>query len=461
MQDATIRFAREARTADVAMFYYSGHALQFAGVNYLVPVDANLHDETDLRRMARADEILADLQQAKNLRILVLDACRDNPFAAELKRSIGRSRSLDVGRGLAKMDSPDGTIISYATQSGRTADDGSGRNSPYTLAFLKHIEDKDSVTTVFQHVSANVYESSNGSQVPELSLSFFGEFYLNGKAEGVAASSSSATPPDPCANAADHWRSSEAIGTAPALEDHILRFPNCAFTGLAKSKLAALSKPADPVAAAASRFDGIWVIKETCEAKPPVWPAASLQYAGRIRNGIFHYQYGEEGSPGSVTYDGAIQADGTGEIAVKGLVANSVRDPLHRAPGSGFQYKMDIKLDGTRGAGVRTGTPWPCRADLAKLSPDVASRPAGAVGPSPEAEKNRPRNAAIGPDRHETEPANGMSCTKMMGRCGAVCAANTGRPDCGSTICVRLQRQCLNTGCWKGRAFSGCGLIKQ
>src|SRR5437763_10298461 len=72
MQDAIIRFAREARGADVALFYYSGHALQFAGVNYLVPVDAVLRDEVDLRRMARADEILADLQQAKNLRILVL-----------------------------------------------------------------------------------------------------------------------------------------------------------------------------------------------------------------------------------------------------------------------------------------------------------------------------------------------------------------------------------------------------
>jgi uncharacterized caspase-like protein len=85
MQDATIRFARAARTADVAMFYYSGHALQFAGVNYMLPVDAQLHDEADLRRMSKVDEVVADLQQAKNLRILVLDSCRDNPFADELK----------------------------------------------------------------------------------------------------------------------------------------------------------------------------------------------------------------------------------------------------------------------------------------------------------------------------------------------------------------------------------------
>jgi uncharacterized caspase-like protein len=99
MQDATIRFPRAARTADVAVFYYTGHAMQHAGVNYLAPIDAQLHDEADLRRIARVDEILADLQQEKNPRILVLDSCRDNPLADELKRSIGWTRSASIGRG--------------------------------------------------------------------------------------------------------------------------------------------------------------------------------------------------------------------------------------------------------------------------------------------------------------------------------------------------------------------------
>src|SRR5690606_8041592 len=81
MEDAAIRFARAARDADVAIFYYSGHAMQFAGVNYLMPVDAKLTDDADLRRVARVDDIIADLQQARNLRILVLDSCRDNPLA--------------------------------------------------------------------------------------------------------------------------------------------------------------------------------------------------------------------------------------------------------------------------------------------------------------------------------------------------------------------------------------------
>jgi len=245
MKDAAIRFARAARAADVALFYYSGHAMQYAGVNYLVPIDAELHDEADLRRMARADETLADLQQAKNLRIFVLDSCRDNPLADELKRSIGLTRSASIGRGLAKMESPDGTIVSYSTQSGRTAVDGTGRNSPYTSAFLRHIEDKDDISTVFHHIGANVYEATRGAQVPELSLSFFGEFYLNGP---VQINVTTPAPADPCAAAGDHWRSAESIATVAAFEDHLARFPNCAFAGLAKARIASLKSKVAVVA---------------------------------------------------------------------------------------------------------------------------------------------------------------------------------------------------------------------
>jgi TPR repeat protein len=241
MQDIAIRFARAARTADVALFYYSGHAMQFAGVNYLEPIDADLRDEADLRRMARVDEVLADLQQAKNLRILVLDSCRDNPLADELRRSLGSTRGASLGRGLARMESPDGTIVSYSTQSGRTAEDGTGRNSSYTTAFLRHIEDKDDISTVFHHIGANVYETSKGAQLPELSLSFFGEFYLNGKMQINVAS---VAPVDPCSAAADHWKSAEAIGTIAAFEDHLARFPNCAFVGLAKARIESLKQAA-------------------------------------------------------------------------------------------------------------------------------------------------------------------------------------------------------------------------
>ena len=188
MEDATIRFNRAARGADVAVFYYSGHAMQHGGVNYLMPIDAKLTDEADLRRLARVGDIVADLQQAKNLRILVLDSCRDNPLAEDLKRSIGATRSATISRGIAKMDSPLGMIVAYATQAGRTADDGKGRNSPYTTAFLKHIEAQEEIGTVFRRVSADVYAATSRAQLPELSLSVIGEYYLRGRPQTAAAS---------------------------------------------------------------------------------------------------------------------------------------------------------------------------------------------------------------------------------------------------------------------------------
>src|SRR4051812_28675487 len=139
MDDAEIRFARAARDADIAMVYYSGHAIQYAASNYLLPIDAQIKDSADLRRLAKVDDIIADLQQAKDLRILVLDSCRDNPLADELKRSLGE-RSGSVQRGLARLGSSQGMIVAYSTLAGQTANDGSGRNSPYTTAFLKQIE---------------------------------------------------------------------------------------------------------------------------------------------------------------------------------------------------------------------------------------------------------------------------------------------------------------------------------
>jgi len=268
MQDAAIRFARAADTADVPLFYYSGHAIQYAGINYLAPIDIQLHDEADLRRMTRVDDILKDLQRAKNLRVLVLDSCRDNPLAEELKRSIGSTRALSIGRGLAKMESPEGTIISYSTQAGRLSVDGDGksRNSPYTNAFLAHIEDKEDIATVFQRISANVYQITKGQQVPELSLSFFGQFYLNGPVQITVAPTTSLPANNPCAAAESHWHSAEAIGTVSAFEDHVAKFPNCWFIDLAKarieklkSQVAVVEPPSAPVSPQIAALSGSWV----------------------------------------------------------------------------------------------------------------------------------------------------------------------------------------------------------
>jgi hypothetical protein len=249
MDEATIRFARAARTADVAMFYYSGHALQFAGVNYLAPVDIDLRDETDLRRMTRVDDVVADLAKARNLRILVLDSCRDNPLAEQLKRSIGASRALPLQRGLAKIDSPEGMIVAYATQAGRTADDGDGKNSPYTTAFLKHIDEKEEIGSIFRRISADVYETTKHEQLPELSLSLIGEFYLHGKVE-VTIKPEDTTLRD--------FDAAAAVDTVTGWDAFLKQHPEGFYATLAQerrakaaAKISAL--PADQSSAAASK----------------------------------------------------------------------------------------------------------------------------------------------------------------------------------------------------------------
>jgi hypothetical protein len=249
MDEIEIRFSRVARDADVAVFYYSGHAMQINGINYLAPIDTKLVDAADLRRMERVDDIVADLQQARNLRILVLDSCRDNPLAEELKRSLGNTRGFSIQRGLAKIDNPQGMIISYATQAGRTADDGAGRNSPYTAAFLKNVEQPGEIGAIFRRISTDVYAATGQTQLPELSLSVIGEYYLNGSANAGGPMPTPYSPPpmpvpaDPCAVAEAHWHSAEAIGTALAYQDHLARFAGCAFAGLARAKIAALQQP--------------------------------------------------------------------------------------------------------------------------------------------------------------------------------------------------------------------------
>jgi len=350
MDEAIIRFARAARTADVAMFYYTGHALQFGGINYLVPVDAQLNDEADLRRMVRVDDVVADMQQAKNLRILVLDSCRDNPLAEQLKRSVGTARSTSIGRGLAKIDSPEGMIISYATQPGRTADDGDGRNSPYTAAFLRNVEAKEEVGTIFRRISADVYQTTRQMQLPELSLSLIGEFYLNGKLQITVTPATTPAPVDPCAAASDHWKSTEAINTNAAYEDHLARFPTCSFASLARTRIAALTIPDS--AKDKRRFDGIWLGHLVCEATPSGLPGWKTELTGRVTDGVFHAEFGRVGKPGSQTFDGTIEPDGTADILQKGW--SGQRDPFHRPLGTEFNNKYLTKFDGSHANGTRS-----------------------------------------------------------------------------------------------------------
>jgi hypothetical protein len=362
MDEMTIKFARAARSADVAIFYYSGHAVQFGGTNYLIPIDVRLADEADLRRMTRVDDVVADLQSAKLLRILVLDACRNNPMVEQMQRAIGRQRAVRIERGLARIESSQGMIIAYSTQAGSTAEDGPGRNSPYTAAFLRRIEEPAEIGTIFRRIATDVAEATGRIQIPELSLSLIGEFYLT-RLEVTVKSQ----PPtsDRCAAASDHWRSTAAIGTIAAFEDHIARFPNCPFAGLARARMAALAPPSAPSPASdVRRFDGFWITKVACEGKAPVVPY-QFQFTATVKDGVFRAQTGVEGKPGSQTYKGRIEPDGTAEIFMTGFT--NERDPFHRPLGTEYRAKVASRFEGSQGAGIRADRQ-NCNFDFAKLT---------------------------------------------------------------------------------------------
>jgi uncharacterized caspase-like protein len=364
MDEVIIRFAREVRDADVALFYYGGHALQFAGINYLIPIDAKVTDDADLRLMTRVDDIVAELKSAKALRILVLDSCRNNPFTEELKRSAGAQRAMSIQRGLAAIENSAGMIVSYATQAGRTASDGVGRNSPYTAAFLRHIEEPEEIGTIFRRIAADVYETSGRTQLPELSLSVIGELYLNGRLDIAVKPRLPAS--DPCTAAADHWRSAQALGTLAAFEDHVARFPTCSFAGLAQSRIAVLAASPNPSPTDTHRFDGIWKTSIVCDAVADVhsW---SNNFLSRVKNSELHGETGVEGRPGWIRYDGKIESDGVIEIRAKGLTCDPKITLHHLANGTSYGWKAIGRFDEARGNATRVEGRL-CRMDFVKQS---------------------------------------------------------------------------------------------
>ncbi len=190
MKRAIDQFGLKLMGKDIGLFYYAGHGIQAQGINYLVPVDATINTENDVEyNCVDVGRMLAKMEDAgSQTNIVILDACRDNPF----ERSWSRSTK---GTGLAFMNAPTGSLIAYATSPGTTASDGGGDNGLYTSAILNHIYDEDiSILQMFQRVRRDVREVSQGSQVPWESTSLEGDFYLTGPDVIVPASARPGTP---------------------------------------------------------------------------------------------------------------------------------------------------------------------------------------------------------------------------------------------------------------------------
>src|SRR6059058_5349970 len=159
-------FADRARDADIAVVYYAGHGIGVDGTNYLIPVDAKLERDTDVYDEAFSlDRVLLAIEPARQLRVVIVDACRNNPFADAMKRTVA---SRAIGQGLAKVEptSPN-MLIAFAAKAGLTALDGNSRNSPYAMALVKYIAKPGlDLRRAFGFVRDDVLQATGNRQEP-------------------------------------------------------------------------------------------------------------------------------------------------------------------------------------------------------------------------------------------------------------------------------------------------------
>lgn len=173
MEKAIREFGEKLRQGGIGFFYFSGHGMQVKGVNYLVPVDADIQEEDEIKfKAVDANFVLSKMDSAGNqMNVMILDACRDNPFIRSFRSS---------ARGLAQMDAPRGSLIVYATSPGKTAADGEGRNGIFTKHLLKAIRETNlEVGQLLREVRRGVMNETDSNQVPWESSSLIGNFYFS------------------------------------------------------------------------------------------------------------------------------------------------------------------------------------------------------------------------------------------------------------------------------------------
>ena len=249
MTERLLEFGKKAQGADVAVFFYAGHGIAISGTNYLLPIDADIKSEMDVKLGAaiNIDLTLDQTMSDAKVKLVFLDACRDNPFTAKIK-SNSATRSVSVQSGLAEMKSGEGTLIAFATGPGQTALDGQeGTNSPFTRALIAHITSPGlEIQQAMTEVRAQVNEETSKGQLPWGHTNLIGSVYLNPVSAPVAgaapassaraaASSSAATDVE-----LEFWRSVKESNKPEELNAYLTSYPNGQFKPLALARIAAL-----------------------------------------------------------------------------------------------------------------------------------------------------------------------------------------------------------------------------
>ena len=255
MIDAIREFGQAIDGASTALFFYAGHAMQFKDRNYLIPIDAAMGSEEDVTFFSvEIGQIFDRMDRARTrFNFLILDACRDNPFAASFKLT---------SAGLAQMSSPSGTLIAYATAPGSVAADGFGRNGIYTKHILQNIRVPDlPVEIMFKRVRESVERETRRLQTPWDSSSLKGDFAFNVSGGRTAGGASPAAGPSADMTLGierEFWASVRDSNRPEDIRAYLDKYPNGNFASLAKNKLDALVRPtriaaSEPAPAPATR----------------------------------------------------------------------------------------------------------------------------------------------------------------------------------------------------------------
>ncbi|MBR0697378.1 caspase family protein [Bradyrhizobium lablabi] len=251
-------FADRVRDADVAVVYYAGHGIELEGSNYLIPTDARLERDTDVYDEALSlDRVLLAIEPAKQLRLVIVDACRNNPFAEKMKRTVG---SRAMSRGLARIEpATSNTLVAYAAKAGSTASDGNSKNSPYATALVKYIATPGlDLRRVFGFVRDDVMKATGNRQEPYVYGTLGGEDVPLVPAKETAsketaskevASKETASSAVARADIRHDYELALQIGNKDALNFFLAQYPDGYYANLAKLQLAKIAAEETRVAA--------------------------------------------------------------------------------------------------------------------------------------------------------------------------------------------------------------------
>jgi hypothetical protein len=265
MRSTLSEFSTALAGSDGAVVYYAGHGVAFDGENYLLPIDIDLKTPTDLDLNAiSVSQLLRQMRREERANVIILDACRDNPFAAELER--GRYRGVVGHRGLNRIegDLARGALIAFASDPNATALDGeAGEHSPFTKALIDHLGDQGvAIDTVMQRVRSEVWQATKNQQLPWVNTSIIGEFDLNPAPETSrttvvvpdAPPAPAPAPPPVDRQATENllWESAQHSNLVGDYQAYLAAFPNGVFAAMARNRIAVLAALQSPPAAPAA-----------------------------------------------------------------------------------------------------------------------------------------------------------------------------------------------------------------